>query len=260
MRKQVFHLVTMNDNSVQKISRTHDESGTILLISLFILSSILVASTIIANIIIREIRLGRDYQNAVVGFFTAESLIEESLYGLRIDQKNAADFIGTGSTPAGVTWRRDAYDTTTEFTYDVLQANDRIVITLYNRTNPNDAAGAESMQIEWKTGAFLEMSISEWDGQELILVTGTPLQFPCASKPCVAAVTSVLSTDKAYQITLQAKINDATDLRVTAYPSDSPSVGSEISVAAPITVISTAEYASTQQAIQITIARRLPWE
>lgn len=227
---------------------------------MFILSGVIIVATIIANIVIREIRLGRDYQNALLTVFGAETTLEESLYLLRSQEAETSTLNGAGQFANGVSWERSAFDTADQRIFDFLENNEQITVNVYNRQNENDAGGAEAFAIEWKTGAFLDVDIWEWDGENLTNITSSPLSFPCTSVPCATATSSVFSADKAYQMNIKARGGDASDIVFKAFPSDAVSAGGEMLIPVPITISTTASLGGAKQAIQITIPQRLPWQ
>ncbi|TAL19309.1 hypothetical protein EPN90_04045 [Patescibacteria group bacterium] len=160
-----------------KISRRIGERGTVLLLSLFVLSSVMLAATAVSAIIIRDLRASRLVDSGHLAFYAAESGLEQALYLLRrTDTLLNAIKSGDGSLNNNSAWRRQVLAGEPEFYIPLLKPNDFTEIDLFDPENLAAKQNIESISFEWQDNCngctTLETSYAQW------LAVGSGLTWP----------------------------------------------------------------------------------
>ena len=71
-------------NQHSAFSIQHFRRGSVLLLALLILSAVLAATTAVSTLVVREIRLNKQIDDAVIAYYAAESGIEKGLWQISV--------------------------------------------------------------------------------------------------------------------------------------------------------------------------------
>lgn len=244
-------------NSVFVFQCFSESRGSVLLLTLLLLSFFLFVGLVWATLVFRGLRIIEDTSNAVVAFAAAESGIEEGFYGL---QKLNTSFTALNGQSAVLTlsnarWQRNAYDRTKIVMFDVLALGQSVTLDLYSpdaadAQAANFAFGATSLIVTWDTGAQGIIDVSLQSSAQGILGAAVLASLGNGS-------TVTLDPAKAYRVTLKpnATLRNVR-VRATALPLGQ---GEDVLIPQSRTIESTGSFRGTDQAIRMRIPRISPW-
>lgn len=231
--------------------------GVLLILSLVMTAVVLTASLVLGAVIVREIRLASVSDRGTAAFYASETAAEEAMYHLLKLGEDASTLNGAGSFANGAGWTRQAQEQSSEFIYDYIGAGQRVVLNIFDKNDPDGAAGVESVGINWSSGDVMEVQLVEWDGSTLTEIGMS--QFSCTSAPCQTAVINEPQSTKSYRLVVVAQGAAITDFVATMYSADGAS-GATQPVTSPRTVLVTGQYEGAQQAVQLSLPVAPPWE
>ena len=113
----------------------HNTEGSILVMSILILSGILGVGISISTIVLNQLRQAKNLDFSIMAYYAADSATEDALYKIRKLGKNAKDLnesYTTGVFANGAQWER-AVASTTPFT-GLLRKNRPVILNLYDST------------------------------------------------------------------------------------------------------------------------------
>lgn len=228
-----------------------------ILISVLITAAILAGSFTLTTILIRELKISRDVDNAVLAVYGAESALEKGLFDLLKGGANPFNLKEAGRFSNGVTWTLEAQNQASERIFDVIKKDEAQVINLFNPKNNLLASGTESLTIDWATGQDLIVSVKEWNGSKLS--TAVDSVFICgSSRSCTQIKLNNLSAAKAYEVKITPRYADAFEVKVKAWTADS-GLGSAIALPIPVTISGLAKLGSVKQALSATLPESEIW-
>lgn len=241
----------MNVNALKKNQR-----GQILFLSVIITGIVLAGGLIISQIILREVRISRNIDNAFIASYAADTSIEMALYEIRTQGTDPATLTGNGTLPNGATWQREVVDLSQQLNIDFLEDGEEFVLDLFDpaTTIPSGGggvpAGYESLLIEWIVGSNIDVRVRGWDGTAFVSDSTTNCSSPC--------IINSLEAANAYEITLSPSNGTASELLVSAFAADG-GAGSQLDMTIPITIYAEGSFGNSLRAQEVTLRRSTPW-
>ncbi|MDP1709399.1 MAG: hypothetical protein Q8L21_00735 [Candidatus Komeilibacteria bacterium] len=233
------------------------EQGSLLLMSMLILSGIVTAAGTMGIVTLQNLRQSIAVDQGLVSFYAAESGVEDGLYELRKKETIAATLPLGGVLTNTASWSRSIVTTADTLTKDI-DKNDFWEINIYN---PDDSLSPlsnpiKSVQITWTgDGAeWIEAEVDSWTTAG-DLIEPTKTLFSHASNPGIVNFQDAATI--MYRLRLKALYGDAADMTVTAY-SGLNAGGSVVPLPAQITLFSTGSFLRTKQALRATMPQRSP--
>lgn len=249
----------MCDNHLRAI-HANKQRGSILLMTLLVLSAIVTAAGTVSIITVQHIRNSSLIDDGVRAFYAAESGIEHGLYAIRKQEISAASIAtASGALSNGGTWDRIITSTVASLASDIAE-DDTWQVDLYN---PDDSlsqldTAIQSITINWDHDAaggseWVLATIVPWDAG-----TGTP-GIPTAQLfSAVSANPMVnLSAAQVHRVRIKALYADVQDVAITAYDQTN-GAGSVVNIPASITMYSTGEYAQANSVVRATMPQKTP--
>ncbi len=210
-----------------------NQSGTVLLLALVVMSGLVVTGVALGDIIINEIRQSRQLDKAIVSYYAAESAAEKIIF----------DWRDTGLLPlpcnetSEIGWTcSKAIGSVNQLDFSLPKMATQEII-LYNPLDLNEPSNVESARIIWQdanTGnvlePWLEVTIMEWtrgisidwDDAERRIIKKV---FKCSAEVATPAVCDTIaledefSANKSYIIRLRALHDDTENIVVRFYES-----------------------------------------
>jgi hypothetical protein len=241
-----------NMNIFKQISNSKE--GSILLMSMLILASIVTAASSFGIVTLQNLKQAILVDNGVRSFYAAESGIEDGLYELRKNETASSALDGSGGLLNGSTWSRTVNNTVLSLTSDINE-NDFWHVNLYNPDSSltQIPTPIQSLRINWigSGSEWIEVRLTPWDTTGTL---GNPITkvFSAASNPAIINVSSAL-----YRVRVKALYSDVTDATITAF-SGLDTTGSQINIPGYITMYSTGEFRKTNQVVRATMTQRAP--
>ena len=244
----------MCDN-IKNPLREHE--GSLLLMSLLILSGIMTAASSFSIITIQNLRQSVLTDNGLRAFYAAESGIEDGLYELRKNETAVASLDASGALSNTGTWDRTVATPIQTLTKD-LGGSEAREISLYDPDSSLSSlsSAVKSLKLAW-TGAgseWAEVQITPWTTAGTLGTPSTQV-FSAASNP---ATVNLQDTSTAlYRVRIKALYADITSMTVTAY-SGLNLGGSQVDIPAYITMYATGEYSLANQVVRARLPHRPP--
>jgi len=233
------------------------KSGSLLLMSILILSSIITAASTMGTITLQNLRLGIAVDNGLVALYAAESGVEDALYEIRKNETAAAALLANGTLANNASWAR-TITTTTMSLGKTVPINGSWEINLYEPdtslsplSNP-----IKSLRLSWAGSGseWAEVKITPWTTAGSLGAPTTQL-FSAASNP--ATVNLQDATAVLYRIQIKALYSALNNLTVAAYNGLDLS-GSPVPLPTQITLLSTGMFQRAKQAVRAIMAHRAP--
>lgn len=248
-------------------ARRVNPRGTVLLLSLFILSSILFSATTIAALVIRDVRTARLFDDGHAALYAAESGTEQALYAIRRLGLSPTKLNGGGTLSNTATFVRKVSTGETVFREARIAKDDFIDVDLFFPDALATPPGIEALSLSWDDAcgncSTLELSYVQWPAGAQIDwppgagYGGTAWKFRqsrALGVPWVQA--SGFSGTNNYRVRLRALDADITNLQVRAYADDAATLPVDIPSRVLIATAGTAGTAT--QSLAATMQRAAP--
>jgi hypothetical protein len=238
----------------------HSESGSLLLMSILILSGIMTAASSVGIITIQSLKQSSLIDNGIHAFYAAESGVEDALYEIRKNETATATVNGgTGFLSNSSRWSRTVSTTITQRVSDI-DENDFWHIDLYNPDSSisSIANPVKSLKLSWTGGGaeWVEVQIIPWDTSGVI---GTPSEQIFSSASSGGAIVNLQDlTTALYRVRIKALYSDITDMTVTAYGALNALGGTEVDVPGFLTIYSTGTFSRANQVVRAQMPHRAP--
>ncbi len=251
--KSQNHKITKSQNhkitkSVFVFSCFRERRGSVLLLALLILSSVLAATTAVSTLVVREIRSNKQIDDAVIAYYAAESGIEKGLWQIAVTPPSGPltepATTTSLSNDARITLQMNNVGTTIVIPF--LAKNTKTNVDIYNpngTTVETSAAGIMSLTIEKEEGA-ITVRCREWQGSAGAFTDA------CAGATIDANGISGLTADRAYRVTLEAGNDDVRRIRVSGMKADGSGLAQ---LPTQLTIESTGAFTTSRQALRITL-------
>lgn len=250
-----------------------NHQGTILLLALLILTGILVTASIIATIVLQQMRMSRNIDQAIFAFYAAEAGAERGLYLLRQGAGSFSDVMVPGTLGNGA--RFDANNSETKASETMIsnlgiEKNQSFQIDLYDPDNFVAGSGISSIVITESGGGsgWAEVSWISWDPGGAWNVPGA---WSIGGRGQAArATTQLLSPSSldsgavvdfgntlARRVRIKALYENLADVTITAH-SGAGGGGSQVDIPGRIVIKSVGEYQNSNQALKVAFPRESP--
>ena len=234
---------------------TKSESGSILLMSILIMASLVTAASSYGAITIQNLRQSIAVDNGIRAHYAAESGIEDALYEIRKNETSISSMDSHGSLSNSGTWDRTISKNKQQLTKDISE-NDFWEINLFDADSSLSPLSSpiKSLKLAW-TGdgsEWVEAQIVPWTAGGTLGIPTEQL-FSSASNPAI--VNLLDSTSSLYRVRIKALYSDITDMTVTAY-SNLNAGGSQINVPGFLTIYSTGEFSRANQVVRAQMSHR----
>ncbi len=243
------------------------EAGNVLLLSLFVLSTILIGATALSAIVLRDLKIARTLDEGGEAYYAAETGIEGALYDLRKTDLTPSGIPGAGALSSGASFIRQVIPGEPVYTVPLLKKDDFTEFNLLDPDNLQNSPGIEALRFNWTdtcgglSGA--ELSYAEWPvGASFVWptggsYTGTFWKFRHQSSeglPWLKADTIAATNN--YRMRLKADNCDLVNLEVRAYSDDAGTIARDLP--SRITIHSTGSAGRANQTLQAQIPRLAP--
>ncbi|MBU4331509.1 hypothetical protein KKD19_03565 [Patescibacteria group bacterium] len=238
--------------------------GTILLLSLLILTGILLTSGIIATIVLQHLQMSRNIDNSILAFYAAEAGIEQGLYTLRkiggtINDVKKTETLGNGAS-------YDTDNAETALSENVIKIgipkNQTFQINLYNPDNSLLDSGIRSIVLyevggsgfEWAEVSWVTWdSTGDWGAHQAKTHIFSHSQLTSGSGVPV----NLSGIAYAYRVRIKALYDDLEDLEIRAY-SGADGGGSQVPIPGRVVIKSVGEYGTSKQALKVSYSSEAP--
>ena len=251
-----------------------DHSGASLLLGILIMTGIIAIGLAMAGIIITELKLSKNIDEATIAYYAAETGVERSLYRVKTGRydnddlgdvmDHIQDYADTFSTNEA-SWGTNESNSVESSIKINLQQDQSTQVDLYNPdsgaaigaesvyitwsekdSSCNGASWVEASFINWTTGAVWESS-SEVNKRMLSYGSMGTVNYPAADKPC--------------RLRVRALYCDIESLEIRAYYDNDPNVGVDdpIEIPSRVFIKSVGSFGNkTEQAITASMPWKLP--
>jgi len=234
-----------------------DQKGSVLLLALMIMSSVVIASVGMSSLILASLQQSRVLDNAAIAYYAAESGIEDALFSARRDEE-------LPTVESGIALSNDAaWDRTVEdkewIIYPGTIVQDAVTeIALYDPDAPTDDTGIANVRVEWSDdcGGFsvLQATLVGWQsGGAIAWDANASTRLFTLDAGGGADVTMPVS-GRLYRLRLAAKKCALQNVSVDATNAS----GGAVQIPGRIKVDSTGTYSNARQTITATLPRRAP--
>jgi hypothetical protein len=219
--------------------KSKDRRGNVLLLALFVLSSVLLGATAISAVMVRELRTNQTTDDGHAAFYAAETGIEQSLYNLRRAGQKPADQDASGGLANGASWTRQAKAGEPVLTVRSLKRDDFVEIDLLDPDNLAMPTGIEAVSFDWQDGcggaSAVELAYAEWPAGAVLVwppggdFTGTYWKFRHTTADGLPWLKSdTISGGNDYRMRLTAVGCDLRNLQVRAYADDAATLPKDV--------------------------------
>ena len=243
------------------------QKGNVLLLSLFILSSILFSATTIAALVIRDVRTARIFDDGHAALYAAESGTEQALYAIRRQNADPLTQNGGGTLANGGTFFRKVQTGEALFTQAQLKQEDFVDLDLFFPNSLGTPPGIEALSFSWDDAcsncSTLELSYVQWPAGANIswppggAYAGTFWKF---RQPRAAGIPwlkfDTISAMNNYRVRIRAIDGDITNLQVRAFADDAATV--PVDIPSRITITSTGTAGTATQSLRAAMQRAAP--
>lgn len=236
----------------QALSFKFQDRGSVLLLALLILSSVLAATTAVSTLVVREIRSNRQIDDAVIAYYAAESGIEKGLWQITVTPPSGPLTAPATTTSLGNDARitLQMKNVGTAIVIPFLAKNTKTNVDIYNpsgTTVETFVAGVTALTIEKEEGV-ITVRCREWQG------SAGAFTDDCAGATIDANGNGIsdLNGTRAYRVTLEAGGDDVRRMRVSGIKAEADG-GGLAQLPMPLTIESTGAFATSRQALSITL-------
>ena len=217
-----------------------NHEGSLLLMSILILSGIVASASSFAVITMQNLKQSISIDNGIRAYYAAETGAEDALWEIRKNETPISELDGDigGILNSSGTWSRTVDKTITQLTKDIAK-NDFWEINLFDADSSLSALSnpIKSVQLSWAGSGseWVQVQIMPWDSNGAI---GTPSEkiFSASSNPAIVNLQD--SSNSLYRLRIKALYSDISDMTITAY-SNIDKGGSQVHIPGFLTIYST---------------------
>lgn len=229
---------------------TTDQRGSVLLLSLLVLSSVLLTTAGVVDLTLRTLGSTRVADQGIVAYYAAESSLEQALYQIRRDGLDPASLDLSGTLANGSSWTRRVSSPLAIFA--TLSDTHWTPLDLYDPTDVDVASGVSSVVIKWDGPASSFIKID----YVILPAAGSPVWADNATHLRLAwnenGVTVSLDPDRAYRMRISSEAGALTGVAITARNS----VGAQIPIPfARVNVTATGSFGLARPALRLSMPR-----
>ncbi len=240
-----------------KIFLSQRQNGSILLMSLLIMSGIVISASTIGIITIQNLQQSILVDHGILSHYAAESAAEDALYEIRKNNTSVSSISLSGNLYNTASWTR-SITSTVPLVSGYIKKNDFLHIDLYNPDSSltSLANPIRSILLSW-TGSgseWVEVQIISWSSSGVFGAQSTQL-FSSASNPAVVNLQD--SSSIFYRVRIKALYADISNMTITAYSALNAS-GSTVDIPARINMLATGSFGRSKQSLRVTMPQRSP--
>lgn len=233
----------------------NSQSGSLLLMSILILTGLLSAAGTIGLITLKNLQQANLTDSGLMAIYAAESGVEDALYELR-KLGTPAGSIGGGSLDNLATYTRTVTTLHESINRLSLDKGDSWHIDLIS---PNGTLAAldnpiKSLLITWQSSgaAWLEVQVTPWDTSGNL---GTPITN--ILDPASSGIVNLLAGDTIlYRVRVKPLYENITNVVVKAYSSFD--AGNQVDLPGQNIILSTGSFGRAKQSLRATMPQRAP--
>lgn len=221
--------------------------GNVLLLALFVMSSILLGGMAVGTLVLREIRAARSADAAQVAYYAAESGNERALYEIRKLGISPRELAAEADLANGASYKREIVQEPAPI-YTTIPRDGVYELVLYDPAAIPPSGGVAQLIIDWNAicGASSVIEISSVTFEPGVGWTPSITKFRYANDgPVTYALTNPGSN--AARVRLKAERCDAENVRIDAVDG----AGAPVAFPDRVAIVSTGEYRGTRQASQV---------
>lgn len=246
------------------IKRAKSQDGSLLLMSLLILSGLLATGSTVGLITAQNLRQAKEVDFSVISFYAAESGVEDGLYEIRKRETAVGSLAPSGVLTNGAGWTRTAAATANVLSRSIAK-NDSWQIDLYNPDASLSALGApiKSLSIAW-TGPgteWLSVQIAPWPTSGVWPSPPVAPNRPSTQLFSAAINPAVVNLQDAanvlYRLRIKALYADVANVTVRAYQGLDNN-GGAAPIPAQLAITATGDYKTNKQALRASMPQRPP--
>jgi len=224
-------------------------------LALIIMTTLVIGAFTFGNVLFQSLLRSRELDASTVAYYAADAGIERQLYAVRKENANVADLLNASSTYVnGSSWTQagSGFNVTNSKFFSAINAGDFQFVDLFNPDRLDAAAGIAEVRWTWSgpPGCKLEVAYAQWDVTQPSIL---PEQFTIRDWTVSPGFQSV-NPNRAYRFRFRPKACNITNLAVSAYTDPSASA-TPVQFPGDIVVAAQGMYASTTQAISVTMPR-----
>jgi len=232
-----------------------ENKGSILLLALLIMTSVMVASVGMSSLILGSLQQTRLLDNAAIAYYAAESGVEDALFtARRLDAK--LDAQSSAMLGNGATWSRSVSTKETVLHVGTLPQDAVAEVALYDPDDVDAVLDISFVKVTWDdacTGAsILRSTLIGWDATGW---TPNAVMNQFVHSPDGALI--AIPTSRLHRLRLIAKNCDLQNVVVTALK-DTVGVLTAVDIPGRLKIVATGTYANVNQTLTATIPRRTP--
>lgn len=244
------------DLNEKKLKKFKSTEGSVLLMSIVILSGIITAASSFAIITMSNLNQAVLIDNSSRAFYAAESGIEDALYEIRKNRTEIEDIALSGVLSNSSIWSRNILNDAQQIIFDI-DENDFEYVDLYD---PDSSLSAlddpiKSIKLSW-TGdgtEWIEVQIISWTKNKGEIQTPTEQIFSAVSNPAIVNLEN--SNNILYRIRIKAIYSGVEDMVVTVYSGLNAS-GSQVNIPGFLTIYSNGSFSRAMQSISARMPQR----
>jgi hypothetical protein len=232
-----------------------EESGTVLLLALLIMTSVIISSAGLGSLILNSLQQTRAIDNSIIAYYAAETGIEDALYRARrleVLPPDVADRTLSGPTR----WSRTVV-TTESVLYAAIPENSLYEVALFDPDNEALGLGIKVVKIAWDLDCdpacpTLSATLVGWQPQNPIIWDPNAIVYKFTGSDAVLSV----DPSKLFKLRLRAEHNALNGVRIQAFLDDAQTQPAPLPGRLRIT--STGEHVGTRQRVIVSVPRRTP--
>lgn len=234
------------------------ERGTILLLALIVLSSVVLASMGLGTLMVSSIQQSRTVDESIVAYYAAETAVEGSLYEIRRLDRLPVSTTAPQVMDSGAAWQR-VIKTGSQIVYAGLIPKDSTYeLALYDMETSASSNAAE-VQVDWDGSGILAASITGWTpnhdwAPEDEASVAFRVQRISPSDGHSKALLSVVNPDALNRLRLRADGAALENVTISARDQN----GAAVDLPGRIQITARGSYGRTEQRLQVSVPRRAP--
>lgn len=254
----------MFDKFFNKISHIgKNQEGSILVISVLIMSIMGVIVFSLSTYVIRQIDFSHNLDNAMLAYYAAESSMEEALYDVR--KSDSVKLSEDGVFSNKVNWRRVIVPVKDDLTFPIIEKNKFVQLDLFDTDDLSCSSGVEtsiycdweSMLLTWEGDGGLQVTITSWARDSEISFDPDSLNEVKYISASSSWLINELDSSMNHRVKIKAVTDDVSDVKVTLFKEDN-AFGGVVPVPNFLTIKGEGISGKNHQVLTVTVPRKAP--
>lgn len=241
-------------DKIKKIIK--NQKGTVLLLALLVMASIVVAGIGLGQILINQLRQAILLDNSIIAYYAAESAIESSLYKIRGLDIPLSSLPLSGTLDNNAEWTLEYKNSRPDITTNIME-NKTYQLDLFDPDDLSWMPGIEALKFSWEGPGQLEVAYTSWTPAPSITWPQEQYEVvtPAISFMPPGIIYNGIVGNKAYRIRLRAIGGDIYNLNITGWADDAASPGNQVDLPSHITLEANGSIGRARQAVSASIPR-----